>query len=185
MQRCNEKRRSITVSALPKGVWTMSPISFFTKQTSFPNWVLILFAVLMIFTAWDHLLYDAFGDQPDEWVWVGGEKGIRQVPVFYVDEVFCNHESINIKGCYDPNDDIITVKEHYKDMWVPRGCTVLTHEIGHAWGLSEAELDIFNCDNPNQDPNHGKYDKTNIHHWNPIYVWEGWGEPDPRSFKWN
>lgn len=127
--------------------------------------LLIVLIPIPIATAEDYI--------PDEFVWAGGEKGIREVPVFYTPKVFCNDDNVDNKGCYDPNEDVITVKESYRDMWVPRGCTVLIHEQGHAWGLNEAQLGILNCPNPYERPDQ-QYDADNIHHWNPRYVWEGY-----------
>ena len=133
----------------------MSPLQYF--------FLLVLIAI--VFTIG---YFENYADA-GQYVWAGGEKGIRQVPVFYVDDVYCNEEDENVKGCYDPNDDIILVKSSHKDQWVSRGCSILLHEQGHAWGLSEAQLHIFDCPNPHIDPNKGQYEKDNIHHWDPLY----------------
>ncbi len=113
----------------------------------------------------------------DEYVIAGGEKGIRLVPVFYVDTVYCKDYSFHDVGCYDPNADYITIKTGYRDQWTPRGCTVLQHEQGHAWGLhDEVSVGTFaDCDNPNDhSATSGQYDPNNFFHGNPHYIWQGY-----------
>jgi len=134
-------------------------------------------------------LHFAFAITIDEYVWAGGEKGVRQVPVFYVETVFCNGFNLDNKGCYDTILDVIIIKDGYRDMWTPRGCTILQHEQSHAWGLyDEVSVGtIFNCDNPNDNSDtQGLYDPNNFFHFAPkqeyvviVYDWD----PDPRITK--
>lgn len=146
----------------------MSKLSFF---------LILVFSIIMII--------GYFIDQANavELVWVGGDKGVRQVPVYYVDRVFCNDTWIDNKGCYNGNTDEIKIKIGYESMWVPRGCTVLQHEIGHAWGLSEAQVGIFNCANPDIDPNAMQYDPTNFEHSDPLYEHVPYDSSCPRCEK--
>ena len=154
--------------------------------TSNTDIALGLCIVLLAFTVF--FLHSAYA-APDESVWAGGEKGVRLVPVFYVDTVYCNGFNLHGKGCYDPNADYITIKTGYRDVWTPRGCTVLQHEQTHAWGFYD-EVSVgtlFNCDNPNdKSETQGLYDPNNFFHFAPkqdyvvkVYDWD----PDPRITK--
>ncbi len=118
--------------------------------------------------------------EPTEYVIGGGEKGIRLVPVYYVDRVYCNDFGLHDVGCYDPNADYITIKTGYRDVWTQRGCTVLQHEQAHAWGLNEPNVGKFaECPNPHIDPNRGQYDPDNFFHFDPMYIHVPY-EIDPR-----
>lgn len=118
------------------------------------------------------LLLIAFtGLEPDELVWVGGDKGIRQVPIYYVDEL-----PAHVKGVYLANEDIIYVMNGYQTQWAQPGCNVRDHEIYHAWGYDHVSMSEFNCDNPHsEDPMWGTYQEGLTKHWNPNYQWEGYG----------
>ncbi len=139
-----------------------------------------LFFILPLLIALTFPIATATEAEPDEYVWAGGEKGVRQVPIYSVYTVYCNYEmEEHTKGCYNPNTDEITIQRHYEDKWVPRGCTTKIHEIGHAFGLNEAELDSLKCPNPHVDPNQGQYQNDNFFHRNPLYIWNGYHErPD-------
>ena len=119
----------------------------------------------------------AFGDEPDEWIWATNDwLGVRPVPIYYVDEVECNNGlNIHVKGCYNPNTDVIQIKKGYGQQWAMQGCTIRDHEILHAWGYDHVSMKKFNCPNPNDISNlWGKYEVDNIHHWNPNYEWNGY-----------
>ena len=106
--------------------------------------------------------------EPDEYVFAGGEKGVRLVPVYYVETIYCNGFNLDDKGCYDVDADYITIKIGYRDVWTPRGCTILQHEQTHAWGFYD-EVSVgklFQCDNPNdKSETQGLYDPNNIYHY--------------------
>lgn len=132
-------------------------------------------------------LHSAYAE-PAEYVWAGGEKGVRQVPVYYVETIYCAGFTLHNVGCYDPNFDYITIKDGYRDHWTARGCTVLQHEQTHAWGFDdEVSVGIlYNCDNPNDKSNtQGLYDPNNFFHYPPKheYVVKVY-EKDPRMIKW-
>ena len=147
-----------------------------TLSFSFSDSMLI--AILVFFIALTfYALLTAFADSPDDYVWVGGDKGIRQVPIYYVDIVECKGEiNIHYKGCYKGEGDYITfVKGYNLHFWALPGCTIWDHEIYHAWGIDHVEMEQFNCPHPNTiSHNSMQYDETNVAHWNPIYVWEGY-----------
>jgi len=122
---------------------------------------------------------------PDEYVFAAGEKGNRAVPVYYVDIVYCNGFHLDNVGCYDIDYDYITIKIGYRDLWTPRGCTVLQHEQTHAWGFYD-EISVgklFQCDNPNDhSETQGQYDPDNFFHGNPHYIWQGY-DKIPKNIK--
>ena len=125
---------------------------------------------------------------PDEFVWAGGEKGSRQVPVYYVETIYCDSFDLHDVGCYDIEYDYITIKAGYRDLWTPRGCTVLQHEQTHAWGFYD-EISVgslFDCDNPNDETDtRGLYDANNFFHFDPRYEWTGYGKLfDPTAYSW-
>ena len=102
---------------------------------------------------------------------------MRQVPIYYVDEVICNGDVV--LGCYftNPDDDYIEIKKGKAYQWASQGCTIRDHEIIHAWGyVTESEVaKVANCSNPNDLSNlYGLYEADNIKHWNPNYVWSGY-----------
>ncbi len=94
--------------------------------------------------------FKEYANGQPEMIWVGGEKGLRQIPVYYVDTVVCGHkESPHIKGCYKSLEDIIIFKKNYdSDTWAMPGCTIWMHEVLHAWGYDHVEMHKFNCPNP-------------------------------------
>lgn len=113
---------------------------------------------------------------PDDSVWVGGDKGLREVPIYYLDIVPCNSQSEHIKGCYKHMEDIIIFKNGIDVYsWAMPGCTIWDHEIYHAWGYDHVEMEQFNCPHPNTvNHNSMQYDENNVAHWNPMYIWEGY-----------
>ena len=144
---------------------------------------LIFFLIAIFFVN----VYDVYAE-PDEYVFAGGEKGIRFVPVYYVDTIYCNGFNLDDKGCYDVMNDYITIKIGYRDVWTPRGCTILQHEQTHAWGFYDevSVSSIFKCDNPvDKSETQGLYDEDNIFHFNPRYEWKGYGiTHDPSCTTW-
>ena len=123
--------------------------------------------------------------EPDEYVWAGGDKGARQVPVYYVDTIYCKEFNLHDVGCYNLEYDYITIKIGYRDVWTPRGCTILQHEQTHAWGFyDEVSVgQLFQCDNPNdKSETQGVYDPQNFFHGNPLYEWKGYDQR-PNNFK--
>lgn len=114
---------------------------------------------------------------PDDTVWVGGDKGIREVPIYYVDEVHCNGFNEHNKGCYSSGLDAISFLKGYDvHTWAMPGCSIWNHEIIHAWGYDHVSMQIFNCPNPNVDYDSLQYDETFVKHWDPNYEWEGYGK---------
>ncbi len=122
------------------------------------------FYLIILLTLVPVLAYAA----PDEYVWAGGDKGVRQVPVYYVETIYCNGFNLHDVGCYNVDADYITIKIGYRDVWTPRGCTILQHEQTHAWGFyDEVSVgSLFDCDNPNdKSETYGLYDSNNIFHY--------------------
>jgi hypothetical protein len=110
-------------------------------------------------------------DHPDEIVWVGGDKGLRQVPIYYVEEL-----DGDIKGVYRASEDSIYIMQGWGDKWALPACTIRQHEILHAWGYDHVSMSQFNCPNPNSDdPMWGTYQEGLTKHWNPHYEWTGYG----------
>ena len=113
---------------------------------------------------------------PDEWVWVGGDRGLREVPIYYVDFL-----EGHIKGKYFAGHDAIIVERDRVHSWAMPGCTVRDHEIYHAWGYDHVSMMQFNCPHPSSESyNPMQYNHNNTAHWNPNYEWNGYGV-EPRT----
>ena len=149
-----------------------------TPPFSFSDMILMVILVFFVVLTF-YGLVTAFGDSPDDYVWVGGDKGLRQVPIYYVDNIseFCVNNSIHIKGCYKTFEDIIIfVKNYDLHFWALPGCTIWDHEIYHAWGYDHVEMNQFNCPHPNTvSHNSMQFEEGNQKHWNPNYEWNGYG----------
>jgi len=147
----------------------------------------IIILVILVFTIGYLQWIEAV--TPDELIWVGGDKGIRQVSIYYVDNIFvCSFETLGyeIKGCYRGNFDHIELRKDSVNNWATQGCTVKQHEILHAWGIGHGtEMAKFNCDNPNE-PDYNKYqfNSTNITHKDLTDDHRVVFEPDPRMIIW-
>ena len=109
----------------------------------------------------------------DEVVWATDDShGTRAVPIYYIDDPITN-QGVHVEGLWNPNDDIIQIKIGHGDRWIQPACSLRMHEILHAWGYDEVELNQFNCPNPNVDDSILQYNEGNVKHWNPTYTWKG------------
>lgn len=107
---------------------------------------------------------------PSEIVWVED----RQVPIYYVD--YLPNHSEHTLGFYEPNLDTIFILDGKQYTWAMPGCTVRQHEILHAWGYDHVNMHQFNCPHYSEASwNPMQYESENIHHWNPNYLWDGYG----------
>lgn len=123
------------------------------------------------------------GEMADDFIIA--ENPPRVVPIFYVDEFNCSEDDTHTKGCYDPNADVILLVESSQYMHASTGCSIRQHEINHANGLHHGRDMPPSCSNPNDNSDtFGLYDPDNFFHFDPMYIWTGYGPTDPKCASW-
>lgn len=110
--------------------------------------LIICISVIIIVSGWPYM--DVLAE-PWDYVWVPtNDNSYRQVPItlttLSLPETSDNH-CVNGTGCYMSGSDSIIIKQGWEHKRATLGCTVWTHEVLHAWGISHAEMEHwFNCD---------------------------------------
>lgn len=148
---------------------------------------LSLFLLLLVLAIFIIGYLTNYADAFQETIWVGGEKGLRQITIYYVEILeTCNDSSAtDTRGCYRSQDDKIEIRIDSIGMWATAGCDVRQHEILHAWGINHGiAMAQYNCENPHEpDWNSLQYDPTNTKHRDPMYVHIPI-DPNPKMVSW-
>lgn len=102
------------------------------EEAEIPSWIKVVAEVLVPTVIAENI-------EPDEILWIGGEKGIRQVPLYYIEKItVCGevYEKIIrfVRGCYYTlYVEMIVVEKQYRNVGTTVCDNTRTHEIIHAW----------------------------------------------------